>query len=477
MARFCTLRTFAFLMAALLLGQVSSFADEPAVLRMQGVEEAMEERGEGRIPGEDFISGPFSEYFLTGDYPRALEALESLQKEFPADPLITRYRAITLDRMEQFDQALAIYDELLKSNPNHAPTRFFRAQTYYRMGRQQEAIEEWRWVQAQSPSKQYRNWSREYLDTLEVQASRTPERRRAYLFGNIGWEYDSNVTLLSNDEVIASAIGGDQNAGRFPFNLGLGYRIVQKSDLNVDFEYITRQSFNDDSLNEYNFTSQEFSLDARKRTELLGEKDLRFGAKYDLRGGWLDDDLYSVNNILRLTADARLTPLTRTYVFNRFEVSDYGRDGSDPPTTSRDNFEYDAGVTHYFYSEDFRSFFFVGQQFGLDAARGDNFDMREETTRIGWRWPVPDDWMLRTDLDASVSLRFRHYPDFISDSSLDTTRRRNHDWIYYVALTHRFRPRLRGRLFYRHTDANSRNDIYQYDRHVGGAQLLFTQYF
>jgi len=443
------------------------WADEPAAATTAAPE--VESIGAGV-----FIESSFAEHFLSGEYPQALEALETLAERYPDDPMILRYRAVVLDRLGQFEDALALYDELLTHQPNHVPTRFFRAQTYYRSGQKDRAVKEWNWVIEHSDAPQYRQWSQELLDQLGVRAERPPERRRLYMFGNVGWEYDSNVILKSNDG--GAAVGGDPNASRLTTNLGFGYRLLQEPDRRATLTYTTRQSLNDDSLNEFNFTAQEAALNAERRVDLW-DRDVDLGFRYELDAGFLDGDLFSLSNRFRLSANSRLTPRTRTYVYNRFSVSDYGPDGRNPPQTSRDGFYYDAGLTQYFYTGDRRTYVYLGEEFELDETRGANFTRRSYTTRVGLHVPVPEDLLPRTEFDTNVGLEVAQYPRFTSRSSRDRERRHNEDWTMYFALTHRIRPRLRARVFYRYINANNRNDIYQYDRHVAGTQLLFTQYF
>jgi len=94
---------------------------------------------------------------------------------------------------------------------------------------------------------------------------------------------------------------------------------------------------------------------------------------------------------------------------------------------------------------------------------------------VGLHVPVPN--VEKTDLDTSAGLRWGDYPHFESLSALDPNQRRDANWDIYVAVTHRFTPRLSTRAFYRFINANNRNDFFQYDRNITGLQLLFTQYF
>ena len=89
--------------------------------------------------------------------------------------------------------------------------------------------------------------------------------------------------------------------------------------------------------------------------------------------------------------------------------------------------------------------------------------------------PVP--FVKQTDFDVSGTFRFGKYPRFTSLSSSDPERREDTTWNLTASLTHYWTTQLATRLFYDFIKANNRNDFFQYDRHVAGVQLLFTQSF
>ncbi len=430
-------------------------------------EELLAQEHPSAISTDAFTSSQFAADFKADDYYHALQDLEALSVSYPDDPLIMRYLAITLDRLGRYSEAQAIYDLLLTREPNHVPTRFFRGQTYYRQGKFDESIAELTWVINNSPSSEYRRWSQELLRKMAP-----AERKRLYVFGNAGWEYDSNVILKSNDKDLA--FGGDRNASRLVGNLGVGYKLIQEPHVKLDATYIARQSVHDDDLDEFNFTSQEFALNLRRRVD-AGDREITLGVRYELAGGFLDGRTFELSNEIRFSADAKLTPHTRSVLYNRYTIANFGPDGSDPSLTSRDGLETDIGLTQYFYSDDLRSYLFVNEELHNDWARGDNYDRRGVTTRLGLHWPLP--FIPKTDLDTSVAFLWMEYPRYASLSSLDPNERLDNNWEYYAALTYRLTPRLWTRAFYRYFNANNKNDFYQYDRHIGGTQILFTQYY
>ena len=79
----------------------------------------------------------------------------------------------------------------------------------------------------------------------------------------------------------------------------------------------------------------------------------------------------------------------------------------------------------------------------------------------------------RVAADLATGLRWNAYPRFSSLSSAEPARRRDAVLDAYLGLTYRATPALATRLFYRFVDARNRNDSYEYERHIVGAQLLF----
>lgn len=429
--------------------------------------------GSTEISAEELMASPFAAFFKADEYEQALEALQPILERYPTDPLVLRYRAMTLDRLGRSEEAVALYQQLLRRDPDHVPTRFFLGQAYERLGQRERAAKEWQWVRQRSPVREYRQWAQAALGRLEEEREIIPERKRWALLGNMGWDWDSNVPLKPSDKALAST--GDQNANRFSVDLGLRYRALTNRKAQVDVFYTSRQSLHDDSFDDFNFTSQEVGLDLQHRRDVAG-REVIFGTRHELLGGFLESDLFSLSSRWLLSAQTRFTTRTRTVFSNRFTISDFGPDGSNPPQTSRDGLYDDLALTQYFYysySRDFQRYVFARQEYNAAWARGGNYDRRGTITRLGVHTPL----VWRTDGDLSGGFQWNVYPHFTSLTSLDPQRRRDTLWDVAVASTHHVRPNLDLRLQYRWINALNRNDVFQYDRHLAGIHLLFTQTF
>lgn len=428
-----------------------------------GVSYAQREES-GRITADDFLRSQFARLFKGADYEEALRAIDELAQIYPEDPLVIRYRAIVLDQLGRSREALQLYDRLRAQDPSHVPTRFFMANAYYREGKVNEAVSEWGWVVQNSDEEFYRLRAKEMLDRAVLAP---PAPQNIFVTGRLGWAFDSNVILKSNDSVLG--FGLDPDANRYSIDLNVGYRLLQNPTERVRAIYGFRQSLHDDSLSEFNFMDHSVTLDAAKRMEILG-KDSRIDAAYDLATGFLDRDLFSVMNQWSVNVDSLLAPRVRTGLKNQFRVTDFGPDGFDPARTSRDGFEYEVGVNGYVYSSDYTRYVVVGQDLVLSKTRGDNFNYGGTETSAGFHTPVPH--IPRTDLDVYGSFTWKRYPDFVSISADDPRRRADKNWSFYSALTRRITDEMAVRVFYQWVNADNRNDFFQYDRHIWGIEVL-----
>lgn len=440
---------------------------------------------------EEFEESAFAGYYWAEEYEPALKAIEGLLRDYPDDPLLLRYRAMTLDQRGSSQEAIAQFQELLLRDPNHVPTRYFLGLAYQRAGLIEEAAAEWLWVIENSPVKTYWQWAAAALDRVydrtaglgleemgeplppaefvPVPAPSVPPaaaESRWFLAGIVGVEWDSNVTLKPEDKALANA--GDRNAERVLANLRVGHHLLREPETALDLLYTVRHSAHDDSLDDLNFTSQEASAELRRKVD-WGDREVTLGGRYDLGLGLLESDLFTLSNGLTFTADSRWTPRTRTALLARAAWIDFGPDGSNRPQTSRDGWYQDAGFTQYLYSADLRSHLFWTQQYNDTRTQGGNFERRGTTTRLGFHTPL---WK-KLALDGAVGFRWNKYPRFGSLSTLDPERRRDAVWDFYAGVTYPITPRLAGRISYRFVDAENRNDFYEYERHVAGVQFLF----
>ena len=424
-----------------------------------------------RISTQEFLASPFARYFQAKDYPNALSALEALLHTYPDDPVILRYRARVLARLGRTRDAIVLYRRLISRDPRHAPTRIFLGEAYLQHGQPEAAAKQWRWVIRHSDSTPYRQWAQAQLNRLRVAGTRAklPERR-LYLVGLAGLKYDSNPLLKPNDKALAGQ-GNEKRGWNVPLDLTVGYPLVLKPAARVDILYLSRQLFHDGETDDVDTTMQGMAIVAKRRVD-IGRQAVILGGRYGARVNFLRSELFSVVNRFLFSADTAFTPHTRTHVYKRFSFADFGPDGPNPPQTSRDGFRGGLGLTHYFYTADFRRYLFVSQEVNLDQTRGADFTRRGTASRAGLHAPVPG--FLKTDVDISTGFEWGKYPRFVSRSSLDTERRRDARFDVYAALTYHWNTHWATRALYRFINNDNRNDFFDRTRHIAGVEVVFA---
>ncbi len=423
------------------------------------------------ISGETFLSSDFVKFLKNKEYPKALSAIDALTVKYPDDPLVLRYRGFTLEKIGRRKDAIDAYKQILSKNPNYAPAGIFLSRAYISEGKREEAAKELRKIIQTGASLEYRNWAEAQLNRLRLGAKKEARRveKKPYLLGKAGIAYDSNPLFIPDNKGLVST--KKKTGARYTLDIDIGYPLLLEKDFRLDTLYIGQQAWHDKDTNAVNFTSQGFAVDAKKR-KLFGERSVIFGGRYDFRENFLRSSYFSMINRFLLSADTSFWKKTRTHFYTRLSLLEYKNDGSDSSRSSRDGFRGGLGVTQYFYSSDFKSFFFVKPEFNFNQPRGDNFIRRGVLGRIGVHTPIK--FLRKTDFDISVGYDWGEYPEFSSLSSLDTESRLDKRLDNYVAVTHHFKPNLAWRTFYRFIKSDNNNDFYKRDRHIAGMEMIFS---
>jgi len=456
----------AILIAALFLFFIPSFI-HPADFF---IPDAFAKENRSFISKEAFLSSDFPRLFKARQFQKALDASEALRKKYPDDPLILRYRALTLDKLGRHEEAITAYREILSRNPNHLPTHLFLGLAYARAGKSAEAVKELHWVVEHSASDEYRHWAEAQLTRIRQKKVSKKVARKPYLLGKTGVSYDSNPLLIPDDKSLSSR--SKEDGVDFPIDLTLGYPLLLDKEFRLDAMYINQTMLHDAGADAVDFISQGFALDAKKRT-FFGNRAVLFGGRYDLKANFLRSDLFSVINRFLVSADTSFWRRTRTHTYGRFSYSNYGPDGSTPAVTSRDGTRGGLGIVQYFYTaKDYRTYIFAKQEVSFAETRGDNFDRIGSLSRLGFHGPLG--FVKRTDYDASAGFDYGTYPEFSSLSTLDLAERRDLRLDAYGALTYHWRSDLATRGFYRFINSDNENDFFDRNRHIAGMEVIFS---
>ena len=420
------------------------------------------------ISSEEFLSGSFASAFKERQYSKALKALEDLKNQYPNDPLILRYEALTLDRLGRTQEAINAYQKLLSQYPDQAPARIFLGRAYIRKGNYQAAAEEFRHVIQDNTAEEYRGWAQAELNRIHRGAVKQKPPKRFYLVSKGGISYDSNPLLMPKDSNLRS--GKVKKGAGYLMDVTAGYVPFLQHDSRIDLLYIGKEALHDPRTSRVNFHSHGFAIDGKKR-HFFGRHSVLFNGRYDFRSNFLKSELFSISNRFYFSADTSFIKRTRTHLYGRFNILNFGRDGSIPSQTSRDGLRTGFGVTQYFYSQDLKRFLFLKEEFNFNETRGYNFDRRGFLSRVGIHTPV--DFLKKTDFDTAVGFNLGAYPDFNSLSTLNLTKRQDEVWDIYAGITHHWKPWFATRIFYRFIESKNENNFFERDRHLVGGEVIF----
>ncbi|MDO8675083.1 MAG: hypothetical protein Q7K71_03060 [Candidatus Omnitrophota bacterium] len=423
------------------------------------------------ISHKEFLSSNFIKSFKNQEYKKALKEANELLKTHPNDPLILRYRALTLEKLHHPAEAISLYHEILAAHPYDEPARLFLGLAYIKEGENHKAAAELHQVVKHSTLAEYRHWAQEQLDRLHAhEVSRGKSiKKKVYVVGKTGVVYDSNPLFTPDDKGLSST---ERNpAALYLFELSAGYPLRLERDARVDILYIGQQYSHSHGAHQVDFTSNGFALDSKKRT-FAGKRPFLLGGRYDFRANFLRSDLFSIVNRFFVSADTSFWHKTLTHFFARFAVSNYGPDGADPDQSSRDGIREAIGMTQYFYTKSRKTFFFIKGEGDFNQTRGENFNRQGVLATVGFHTPFLR--LHKTDLDVSSSFNWGVYPEFTSLSSLDPEGRRDTGWDVYAGVTRHWKPNLATRVFYRFINSANSNDLLDHSRHLAGVEVIFS---
>ena len=424
-----------------------------------------------QIPSDKFIKSQFIKSLQKKDYKKALKESEALLRKYPDDPLIMRYRALTFEKLGKPDEAIKVYKEIFKKHPDYVPAHLFLGLAFIKQKKTKEGAEQLRWVVQNSKSKEYRQWAQAQLNRLRVKPKKAAKLIKKEVYGVVktGVAYDSNALLIPDDKALSTK--DKDGSALYSFNLSVGYPLKLNKDSRLDVVYIGQQRAHDGGAQQVNFASHGFAVDAKKR-KLIGKRAVIFGGRYDFRANLLRSDLFSIVNRFVVSADTSFWKKTRTHYYGRVGILNYKNDGANPDISSRDGVRTGLGITQYFYTKDLKTFFFIKGEGNFNQTRGDNSIRHGVLTRLGFHTPLK--FLKKTALDVSTGYDWGTYPEFISASVLEPQDRVDNRYDVYTGITHQWKPNVATRIFHRFINSQNENDYFDRTRHIAALEMVFS---
>lgn len=395
----------------------------------------------------------------TGEYRDATTWLGRAQGSSELDARASLFLGIAQLRLGDTASAHANFERAAARDPNLAPSaRYYEGIVEYRERDWSKAEANFDYVSRVTPDSEIGREARGFLSRLRTTAQPTTQ-----LYGEVGFQYDSNVVLAPSDEVVKDAAGiSRQSDGRVVALVGGTYVPwrTERAQLSVGYEFYQSLHF---ELHDFNLQdhrpSAEFTYDASTfRLGVLG--------RYD----------YYLLETDSLLQDATFWPwlevptgkIGRAEVYYRMRRRDYFKQ---PFNGFLDAFDHAAGIRQYVYLDTPQRYLVAGYQFDRDDpinGAGNQFAYDGNQVEAGAGWQLPDSLAVSAlrgvTIEGDYAFRHERYA-----TQSDGRRDEIHQLIF--AVDKPLSDHLSIDVAYLGTFDNSNDARYGYDRSIVSVTL------
>jgi tetratricopeptide (TPR) repeat protein len=395
-----------------------------------------------------------------GRYREAVQPLQEAQAHEELEAHASLFLGLAHLRLQEFDRANENFIRAGDRDPAlWVPASYYRGIVDYQQGRVSEASAHFEVVVNERPDSEMGREAAAFLTKI-----RTGGRKRYQLYATAGLQYDSNVSLAPDEEIIDIGTGesiSEEADGRASISVGGVYAPwrTEHTELSVGYEFFQTLYFEE----------TEFNLqDHRATVQFWGnwrQLDLGVLGYYDYY--FLDLDSFLQEGTVLPWVTFSWGAAGETELFYRMRVHDFfGMDLS----RLRNGFNHATGIHQQIPIGGPRRYVVFGfeyqhedpdnsdgQVFGYDALQGD--------AGISWTFP----WDIATDLVYA----FRHQ-QYISESAdledpLGLTRRDELHRVIFSA-TKRLNEYLSLSVGYFGSFSDSNKSSFEYQRHLASVE-------
>jgi tetratricopeptide (TPR) repeat protein len=445
-----------------------------------------------RTPEKAFYLGKV--YRLRLEYPQARQYLEEAVRLKPDYPAARLLLADTLVALGQLDAALEHLKKLEGSGYQPGQTALLLGLVATKQGQHDRALNYFRQAQADpqvaqeakiqmslaltaqnrladarkvlseaislDPGTPLADLGQRYSAALE---RRSREARPFSFSVSTGWDFDSNVTLQPGDPVAAQDVAGKGDMV-YTQTATLDYNLALGGPWSLLARYAYYQNFHP-RLTTFDLLSNTFTL-----SPSYTFKDSRLWLPFSFNYTNVESDQYFTGFNLNPTYLYLLTPQVALESGLRLAQKKYWF----PPSIPQDdrdarNVGASLGVYHFLQKQE--GYLLARFIYEHDFAEGSNWDNSSYRLFFAALYPVTS----RLKVGASVDLILQPYDNpFFTGNPVHPVRKTGRDdqiLIFGVQATYAFYKGLEFNVHYYLVRAASNVPLYDYDRHIVGAQL------
>ncbi len=393
----------------------------------------------------------------SGAYRESLPWLKQAQQVAAFEAKASLYLGLAYLRLDELDTAAAAFQQVRSDDAKIAQAaRYYVGVVAYQQEHWSAAETAFREVAAQHLGSAYESEAAGFLLSLQKR-EHVPYRLR----GSIGFEYDSNVILAPDDQVLKQRAGvSNQEDGRFSVAAG-GTYAWRLEPVRIAASYDFYQSLHFD-LHEFNLQDHRPAIELSTRRGpvemgVLGEynfylKETSSFLQEGIAMPWL---AVNAGDFGRTELSYRMR--RRDFLDDQFEI--------------RDAFNHAGAVRQIVYLGPGQRYVSLGYRFDVDDpvdggdAQAFAYFANEVNTGIGWELPF--------EVLGQASYAFRHETyrakSSIYTDSPDARRDNEHDIV--VALSRSLCESVSVSTGYSGTINNSNAAAFEYDRHIASVAL------
>ncbi len=406
-------------------------------------------------------------YLQLRRYDEALAQFQLAEEHQAANSDTQFYLGYTYYQLKQYRKAPLYFQRALELEPSLAGTaEYYRGLAFYATERDRLARASFERAVHTDPAAPLAGQAQRYLKAIE---RRKHQPRLFRLRGNIGLEYDDNVVLEPNDDVLEF---GEKRDGRMVFSLGAKLMPVRQRDWQLGATYDLFQSvhFN---LGDFNVQSHTLGVFTRHP---FGRFTLRGEVNYNVT--LLDLDYLSDGFTLQPSLVVRQTDTLFAEILTSLTVTRYDdniAESEDPDVRGRDGYLVRVGLRQTLQFNQKKSSVNLGYQYEGSRNDGTDWEYDSHNLTLGLYTPL---WRaIALYLDGAYHYRdYLHVNSYDQDilgvlTAADQRERRDDRFVGSVALVRGIGSSLTLSLSYVYTRNRSNLDFFDYRRNVISMQL------
>ena len=387
----------------------------------------------------------------TGEYAEAVQWLDRAQRVPALDAPASLFRGVAELRLEQVDKARSDFERAERDPALRTEARYYEGVADYQGRRWAAAQEQFAYVAATSPDSAMGREAVAFQERM-----RTGGRPPYQVFGEVGFQYDSNVVLAPLDGSLKSQAGISKQAdGRAIVSAGGTYAPLVTDHVQLSLGYEFFQSLH--------FDLTDFNLQAhRPGVQLVvSAGPVRAGVAGNYDYYLIDDEQSFLQSVSALPwLELQEADLGTLQFYYRCRWRGFLKH---PFDQLRDSLNQAAGMRQFFDLGGAGRYVSLDYQFdreGADHVAGLPFayDGQQVGGSFGWAFP----WGFASEI--GYAYRHEHY-DPESHGRLDDEHRIS------VVGEQQIVENLSVVLGYFGTINNSNNGFFRYERHIGSLSL------